>query len=427
MKKICFFVVCFLVIIPILSAKEYELNVSKEKTTTSQREGNIEETTTSQKEENIEETTTNQKDKEESSAPDLLTDGKSAILIEATTGKILYEKNSHERYAPASMTKIMSMILIIENIEKGKLKWNDTLVTSEHAASMGGSQIFLQPNEKMSVKDLFKAVAIGSANDATVVFAERIAGTEDKFVKMMNDKAKSLGLKDTNFKNAVGLDTANHYSSAYDMAFMARELVKHEKIFEFTTIYEDYLRQNTDNKFWLVNTNKLIKTYEGADGLKTGYTKEAGYCLTATAKKDNMRLISTIMGSSDSKTRNSNTSTLLDYGYNSYEMQVEVEKGKTVSSKRILKAKDENVKIVPVDDASVLVERGNEKEALNYEIKLDKLKLPIKKGQKVGILKLKDGNKVISKVELTVKKDVKKASIIELYKRSIKSVFTGNL
>ncbi len=415
MKKICFFVVCFLVIIPILSAKEYELNVSKEKTTTSQREGNIEETTT------------NQKDKEESSAPDLLTDGKSAILIEATTGKILYEKNSHERYAPASMTKIMSMILIIENIEKGKLKWNDTLVTSEHAASMGGSQIFLQPNEKMSVKDLFKAVAIGSANDATVVFAERIAGTEDKFVKMMNDKAKSLGLKDTNFKNAVGLDTANHYSSAYDMAFMARELVKHEKIFEFTTIYEDYLRQNTDNKFWLVNTNKLIKTYEGADGLKTGYTKEAGYCLTATAKKDNMRLISTIMGSSDSKTRNSNTSTLLDYGYNSYEMQVEVEKGKTVSSKKILKAKDENVKIVPVDDASVLVERGNEKEALNYEIKLDKLKLPIKKGQKVGILKLKDGNKVISKVELTVKKDVKKASIIELYKRSIKSVFTGNL
>lgn len=251
MKKICFFVVCFLVIIPILSAKEYELNVSKEKEVK-------EKTTTSQKEENIEETTTNQKDKEESSAPDLLTDGKSAILIEATTGKILYEKNSHERYAPASMTKIMSMLLIIENIEKGKLKWNDTLVASEHAASMGGSQIFLQPNEKMSVKDLFKAVAIGSANDATVVFAERIAGTEDKFVKMMNDKAKSLGLKDTNFKNAVGLDTANHYSSAYDMAFMARELVKHEKIFEFTTIYEDYLRQNTDNKFWLVNTNKVV-------------------------------------------------------------------------------------------------------------------------------------------------------------------------
>lgn len=410
MKKICFFVVCFLIIVPVLSAKEYELNVSKEDTIKKE-----------------EKTTKDSKNIEENNVPDLLTDVKSAILIEATTGKILYEKNSHERYAPASMTKIMSMLLIIENIEKGKIKWNDTLVTSEHAASMGGSQIFLQPNEKMSVKDLFKAVAIGSANDATVVFAERIAGTEDKFVKMMNERAKSLGLKDTNFKNAVGLDTANHYSSAYDMAFIAKELVKHEKIFEFTTIYEDYLRQNTDNKFWLVNTNKLIKTYEGADGLKTGYTKEAGYCLTATAKKDNMRLISTVMGSSDSKIRNSNTTKLLDYGYNSYEMQVEVEKGKTVSIKKMTKAKNENIKIVPINDASVLVERGNEKEALNYEIKLDKLKLPIKRGQKVGILKLKDGDKVISKVDLTVKKDVKKASIMELYKRTIKSIFAGNI
>ena len=156
------------------------------------------------------------------------------------------------------MTKIMSMILIMEQIEKGKLKWNDTLVTSEYAASMGGSQIFLQPNEKMSVKDLFKAVAVGSANDATIVFAEKIGGTEKRFVKMMNEKAKKLGLKDTNFKNAVGLDEANHYSSAYDMAFMARELIKHEKVFSFTTIYEDYLRQDTDNKFWLVNTNKVV-------------------------------------------------------------------------------------------------------------------------------------------------------------------------
>jgi len=186
----------------------------------------------------------------------LLNDGKIAILIESTTGKIIYEKNSHERYAPASMTKIMSMILVMEEIEKGKLKWDDVLITSEYASSMGGSQIFLQPNEKMKVEDLFKAVAIGSANDATVVFAEKIAGTEDKFVELMNKKAKELGLKDTNFKNAVGLDEANHYSSAYDMAFMALELVKHEKIFEYTTIYEDYLRQNTNNKFWLVNTNK---------------------------------------------------------------------------------------------------------------------------------------------------------------------------
>lgn len=402
MKKICFFIICLFMFLPLISALE---------------------------EEKKETNTTNEEQKQDTKTEDdgLLSDGKSAILIEASTGKILYEKNSHERYAPASMTKIMSMILIMEEIEKGNLKWNDTLVASEYAASMGGSQIFLQPNEKMSVKDLFKAVAIGSANDATVVFAEKIAGTEEKFVEKMNKKAKELGLKDTNFKNAVGLDEANHYSSAYDMAMMAKELVKYEKIFEFTTIYEDYLRQNTDNKFWLVNTNKLIKTYDGADGLKTGYTTEAGYCLTATAYRNNMRLIGTIMGTTDSKSRNSNMTTLLDYGFNLYEMQVEVKEGEVVSKKKSSKAKNEVIEIVPKKDASVLVEKGEEKEALNYEMNLDKIKLPIKKGDKIGVLKLKDGNKVISTVDLTVKEDVEKASILELYKRSIKSILSGNM
>lgn len=176
-----------------------------------------------------------------------------------------------------------------------------------------------------------------------------------------------------------------------------------------------------------MNTNKLIKTYEGADGLKTGYTKEAGYCLTATASKNRMRLIGTIMGASDSKSRNSQMTTLLDYGFNSYEMQVEVKKGEVVSKKHISKAKDENVEIVPKEDASVLVERGNKKEALNYEMSLDKLKLPLKVGDKVGVLKLKEGNKVISTVDLTVKNDVEKASILELYKRSVKTILSGNM
>ena len=265
------------------------------------------------------------------------------------------------------------------------------------------------------------------ARDATVVFAERISGTENKFVNKMNKKAKELGLVDTNFKNAVGLDEANHYSSAYDMAFKAKELVKHQKIFEFTTIYEDYLRLYTDNKFWLVNTNKLIKTYEGADGLKTGYTKEAGYCLTATAYKNDMRLIATVMGASDSKTRNSNVSTLLDYGYNSYSMQVEVKQGEVVAKKKISKAEKEEILIVPSKDASVLIQKGEEKQALNYEMKLDKLKLPIKKGEKIGTLKLMDGKKVINKIDLTVKEDVKKASILELYKRTIKAILSGNI
>ena len=228
-------------------------------------------------------------------------------------------------------------------------------------------------------------------------------------------------------ENAVGLDEANHYSSAYDMAFMARELIKHEKIFSFTTIYEDYLRQDTDNKFWLVNTNKLIKTYDGADGLKTGYTKEAGYCLTATAKRDRMRLIGAIMGASESKTRNSNMMKLLDYGFNSYEMQVEVKKGEVVSEKNMSKAENKRIEIVPKKDASVLVEKGNEKDALNYEMKLNKIKLPVKKGEKVGVLKLKDGSKVINEVDLTVKEDANKANILELYKRSIISILSGSL
>lgn len=425
MKKICFFIICMFLFIPFVFANVSSKNGYVKVTKT--KDENVIETEDNCEDESCNDKNINKETDTETLNDGLLNDGKSAILIEASTGKILYEKNSHERYAPASMTKIMSMILIMEAIENGKLKWNDTLVASEYAASMGGSQIFLQPNEKMSVKDLFKAVAIGSANDATVVFAESIAGTEEKFVSKMNTKAKELGLKDTNFKNAVGLDEANHYSSAYDMSLMARELVKHEKIFEFTTVYEDYLRQNTDNKFWLVNTNKLIKTYDGADGLKTGYTKEAGYCLTATAKKDDMRLIGTIMGATESKKRNNNMTTLLDYGFNMYEMQVEIKKGNVIAKKKILKSKKELIEIVPKSDVSVLKQKGEEKKNLNYEMKLNEIKLPIKKGSKIGLLKLKDGNKVISTTPLTVKEDVIKANILELYKRCLKKILTGNI
>ncbi len=188
----------------------------------------------------------------------LATNAKSALIMEASTGKIVFEKNIHERYAPASMTKMMSLLLIMENIEEGKLSWDEEITTSAHASSMGGSQIFLQVGEKMSVRDLIRGIAIASGNDATVALAEKIGGTEEGFVKMMNDKAKALGLKNTNFKNAVGLDEENHYSSAYDMAVIASNLVKHEKILEYTGTYEGYLREGTDRKFWLVNTNKPV-------------------------------------------------------------------------------------------------------------------------------------------------------------------------
>lgn len=191
-------------------------------------------------------------------ALNLAENAKSAILIEASTGTIIYEKNSHEKLAPASMTKMMSMLLIVEAIEDGKLSWNQMITTSENASSMGGSQILLETGEKMSVGDLFKGIAVASGNDAVVALSEAVAGTEEEFVNMMNQRAKELGLEDTNFKNPHGLDTANHYTSAYDMAMIAKELVRHEKVLEFTSIYEDYLREDQENKVWLVNTNKVV-------------------------------------------------------------------------------------------------------------------------------------------------------------------------
>lgn len=188
----------------------------------------------------------------------LAQNAKSAILMEASTGEIIFEKNSHEKLHPASMTKMMSMLLILENIEKGFINWDDIVTVSSNASGMGGSQILLETNEQMSVSDLFKGIAVASGNDAVVAMAEKIAGTEEEFVNMMNKRANELGLTDTNFKNCHGLDDANHYSSASDMAKIALELVKHKKLFEYTSIYEDYLREGTDRKFWLVNTNNVV-------------------------------------------------------------------------------------------------------------------------------------------------------------------------
>ena len=352
---------------------------------------------------------------------------KSAILIEATTGKIIFEKNSHEKLAPASMTKIMSMLLIMENIDKGVISWDDTVTTSENASSMGGSQILLETGEQMSVYDMFKGVAVASGNDAVVALAEYIAGSEEEFVNMMNKKVKELGLKDTVFKNPHGLDTANHYSSAYDMAFIAKELVKYEKVFEFTSIYEDYLRKGTDRELWLVNTNKLVRFNPIVDGLKTGFTSEAGYCLTATAKKNNMRLISVVMGEPDTKTRNSETTSLLDYGFAKYKAENIVTKETVIDKLKIEKASNKSVDIVPINDYSVILEKTDKIGKITYDLKLKNIKLPIKKGDKIGTLIIKEDNKKISEVDVTVKQNLKKANMLELYGTYLKSILNGNI
>lgn len=359
-------------------------------------------------------------------AEDITPNAKSAILIETSTGKILYEKNIDDKYAPASMTKMMSLIIIMENIENGNLKMGELIKTSRNAASFGGSQIFLQENEEMTVEDLLKGITIGSANDATVSLAERIAGNEEDFVKLMNDKAKELGLNNTTFKNCTGLDTEGHISTAHDMSTIARELVRHEKILEFSKIYETYLRTNTENQFWLVNTNKLVRFYNGVDGLKTGYTEDAGYCLTATINKDNMRLIAVVMGEPTSQDRNSDVSALLDYGYNMYQKEVYITTSEILDTAKVeLGLTDAN--IVPINDVTAVNKKGHKMGEITYDLKLDKLKAPINKGKVIGKLTINEDGMLVNTVDVTVETSIDKASMFTMYFRNLKSMINSRI
>lgn len=357
----------------------------------------------------------------------LAENAKSAIMIEASSGKVLFDKNSHEKLPPASMTKMMSMLLIVEAVEDGIISWDQKITVSENASGMGGSQILLETGEQMSVDDLFKGVAIMSGNDAVVALAEAVAGTEDEFVKMMNKRAKELGLKDSVFKNHHGLDDANHYSSAYDMSLIAKELVKHDRVLKYTSTYEDYLRKGTERELWLTNTNKLTRFYPGVDGLKTGYTKEAGYCLTSTAKRDGMRIITVVMGEPDTKTRNSETSTMLDYAFAQYKVEELINKKSVIAKKEVEKGKSKYVKIVPKEDIVLLTKKTDKIGKITYNLNLKKVKAPVKKGKVLGDIEVKRNGKIINKVNVTVKNDVKEANFIELYWRYLSDILGGNI
>ncbi|MEH7333770.1 D-alanyl-D-alanine carboxypeptidase family protein [Neobacillus drentensis] len=355
----------------------------------------------------------------ENKGTDIVSNVSSAILIERDTGKILYEKNSQEKLPPASMTKIMTMLLIMEAIDKGKLSWNEKVRTSEYAASMGGSQIFLEPGEEMTTKQMLQGIAIGSGNDASVAMAERIAGSEEAFVDMMNAKAKQLGLKHTFFKNTTGLPVSGHYSSAHDMAVMAKELLKYEDITKFTGMYEAYLRENTDKKFWLVNTNKLVRFYPGVDGLKTGFTAEAKYCLTATAQKDGMRVIAVVFGAPTSKERNAQVTKMLNYAFSQYQTHPLYKRNQTIGTARISKGKDKSVEAVTSEPLSLLTKKGEKTEDVKQKVILQKnLNAPLNKGDKVGTIKLIKDGKVILESPLVASKSVKEAGWWTLYKRS---------
>lgn len=352
----------------------------------------------------------------------LANDAKSAILIERDTGTVLYEKNAHKKLPPASMTKIMTMLLIMEAIDKGELSYKEKVRASEYAASMGGSQIFLEPGEEMTVDELLRGIAIGSGNDASVAMAERIAGSEEAFVEMMNKKAKELGLKNTSFQNSTGLPAEGHYSSAYDMAMMARELLKYEDITKYTGIYEDYLRENTDKKFWLVNTNRLVKFYPGVDGLKTGFTSEAKYCLTATAKKNGMRVIAVVFGASTPKDRNAQITKMLDYAFSQYKTHPVYKRNEIIARVNVSKGKKKAIALVTSEPISVLTKKGQSIDQIEKVIQTkENVKAPIKKGDELGVLILKQDGKELLRSPIVAKENVAEASWWDLFKRTLQN------
>ncbi len=359
---------------------------------------------------------------------DPIPNAKAGILIEANTGKIIFEKNKNDKLAIASMTKMVAQIIILEQVESGKLKWDDVVTVSKNAADMGGSQIYISEGEKITVEDLMKGISMASGNDATVAMAEKIAGSEEKFVKLMNKKVKKLGLKNTFFKNCTGLDEDGHYSSAYDMAMIARELVvNHSEILRFSSMYEDYLRENTENKFWLVNTNKLVRFYEGADGLKTGHTDDAGYCLAATAKKNNMRLIGIVLGEENSKVRNSETMSLLDYGFLNTQFNLIKKSGEVVEKIKLDKSNRKIIDVALKDDLGVIEMADDNKHNYKYRIVLDDIKLPLKSGSIVGKIIVSEKNKDILEGDLVINDDIKKLSFLELFYNNFKSITDGEL
>ena len=345
-------------------------------------------------------------------------DVKSAILIEANTGTVLYRQNETERLAPASVTKIMTLLLVFESIEKGMLKYDDILTVSENAASMGGSQVFLEPGEKMCVTDLLKSVIIASANDAALTLAEHVGGSEETFVNMMNCRAKELGMDFTNFENVTGLDddVANHLTCAKDIALMSKELLKHEKVSEYATIWMDTIR---NGEFGLTNTNKLVRYYNGITGLKTGFTNVAGYCISASAKRGNLHLIAVIMGAETSQIRNSAASKLLDFGFANYSLYSSEESSKTIDVYGGLK----NETTVKFENFEVLLNKGADSKVEKVIEISDYLVAPIKKNEKIGKVIYKVGDEIIGQSDIICTETIDKMSFFQYFVKVIKNLF----
>lgn len=348
---------------------------------------------------------------------------KSAILMEESTGNVLYESNPDERVPIASVTKVMTMLLIMEAVDSGKITLDDMVTVSENAMSYGGSTMFLEAGEQLSVNDMMKGIAVASANDGCVAMAEHLAGSESAFVDMMNAKAKELGMENTHFMNTNGLDADDHYSSARDVAIMSRELISHKTVFNYTSIWMDTLR---GGKFQLANTNKLIRFYDGANGLKTGSTSKALCCLSATAKRDDMQLIAVVLGAPTSKDRFASAKSLLDYGFANYGVNTQITAGDEVTTVQVEKGVENEVRVVASDSYSTLIKKG-EQENITQEVEMEgTLKAPIQVGQKVGVLKIQRDGETLAEIDLTAANEVRKKSLGMIIRHFFTTIFGGS-
>lgn len=363
---------------------------------------------------------------EEEKNANLKLDVKAAVLIDADTGKVVFEQNAHKELPPASVTKVMTMLLAMEAVDDGKVKLTDQVTISERAASMGGSQMYMEVGETHTLEELLQGIAIVSANDGCVATAEYIAGSEEVFVEKMNKRARELGMRDTHFVNTNGLPVADHYTSAYDIGVMSRLLLKHEETQEWFNTWQTTIKVGLPGKekdFGLTNTNKLIKQYPGANGIKTGFTQEAGYCLSASAERDGTTLIAVVLGAKTSQIRNAEVAKLLNYGFANYASVTLAEKGQRVKKITVDKGEPYILQAVTGEKAAAFVKKGQEKET-SYKANIPKnLKLPITKGDKIGRLDIYCGEEKLGSCDLVADRSVDKASFFTYYLRKAKNLF----
>lgn len=349
-------------------------------------------------------------------------DAKAAVLMDPLSGKILFEQNKDMRWPPASVTKVMTMLLIMEAVESGRVKWSDAIRTSAVAAGMGGSQVYLKEGEVFPLSEMFKTIAVVSANDASTAVAEHLYGSDRDFIEAMNKRAKELGLKNTHFANETGLPDPNHFSSAYDLALICRELLKYPEVLKYTSIWMDTFR---GGEFQLRNTNELIRVYRGADGLKTGHTEEAKYCLAATAVKGNFRLLSVILGAASDAKRVAETKRLLDYGYRNYQWKLVEKAGQELGKVYLKQASPEMAPVKLNQDFGVLLERGGDKLVETELVPLVKLKFPVKAGGKVGLLRAVYQGETLAEAAVYTTVEVKRANFLVRGWRWLRDLIRG--